>query len=672
MTNLTRRHFLKIAGTSGAGLVLGFELPAGAHRAMASTAPPASPAYPAQEGGPTYEPHAYLSIAPDGMVTIQVFRSEMGQGVQTALPMIIAEELEADWAMIQPVQALPRGVYGNQVTADSRSISLSYDVLRAVGAAARMMLIAAAAQEWGVEPESCRAENHEVIHDESGRRLGYGELAEAAAAMPVPEMDEVKLKDPADFKLIGTPMGQIDNHAMVTGTAEYCSDLRLDGMLYAVVARSPVFGGRVASYDATAAQAVEGVQHVIEIDRGIAVVADSTWNALQGRAALEITWEEGENADLSSEGLFETLAEQARAEIESLDDGTPANVVVDAAYQIPYLAHLPMEPMCCVAHFANGHLNVWAPTQHRQEALGRAVETAGLNFGEATLYTTLIGGAFGRRLVADYVIEVVQIAMQVDAPIKLFWSREDDIQHGYYHPLTYHLKYKKIDPETSAVESRQRSDRIPTCPWRSVDNFPGALVNESFIDEVAAASGFDIIQSRGWSYGDSPLMRVMERALELSGWDHPVPRGRARGIAAHSTFGVTHVAQVHEVSVTEDGKVTIHRIVCVVDCGRVINPDMVTAQIEGGIIFGLSAAFGSQVTIIDGRVVESNFHNCPILRFDETPPIEVHILPSNQPPQGVGEMGVPTTIPALLNAIYHATGKRLRRIPIRPEDLAEA
>ncbi len=669
MTNLTRRHFLKIAGTSGAGLVLGFELPT---RALASTAPPASPAYPAQEGGPTYEPNAYLSIAPDGTVTIQVFRSEMGQGVQTALPMIIAEELEANWEMIRPVQALPRGIYGNQVTSDSRSISLSYDVLRAVGAAARMMLIAAAAQQWGVDPSTCRAENHEVIHDESGRRLGYGALAEAAATMPVPAMDEVELKNPADFKLIGTPMGQIDNPGFVTGTAQFCSDIRIDGMLYAVVARCPVFGGRVASFDATAAEAVEGVRHVFEIDRGIAVVADSTWNALQGRAALDITWDEGENADLSSEGLFEMLGEQARAEIESMDDGTPANVVVDAAYQIPYLAHLPMEPMCCVAHFSNGHLNVWAPTQHRQEALGRAVEASGLDFGEVTLYTTLIGGAFGRRLVADYVVEAVQIALQVDAPITLFWSRADDIRHGYYHPLTYHLKYKKIDPETSAVDSRQRSDRIPTCPWRSVDNFPNALVNETFIDDVAAASGFDIIESRGWSYGDSPRITVMERALELSGWEHPLPSGRARGIAVHSTFGVTHVAQVHEISVAEDGKITIHRIVCVVDCGRVINPDMVKAQIEGGIIFALSAAFGSQVTIENGRVVESNFHDCPILRFDEVPPIEVHIMPSSAPPQGVGEMGVPTTIPALLNAIYNATGKRLRRIPIRPEDLVGA
>jgi isoquinoline 1-oxidoreductase beta subunit len=669
MTPVSRRTFLKVAGGAGTGLVLGFELPA-KQRARAGAVPPPAPGYPAQDGTPTYEPNAYLEIAPDGTVTVQIFRSEMGQGVETAFLMIVADELEANWDMMVPVQARPASVYGNQVTADSRSISLSWDVLRAVSAAARTMLVEAAAQQWGVDATECRAENHSVVHDGSGQSLGYGELADAAAALPVPGMDEVTLKDPADFKFIGQPMGQLDNPDFVTGAAQFCSDIRLDGMLYATIARCPVFGGTVASYDDSAALAVEGVRQVHQVGNyGVAVVAESTWAAIQGRAALDVTWNEGDNATFNSEDVFEELAQRAHDEIMAMDDGADANIILDAGYQIPYLAHAPMEPMCCVAHYTGDALDIWAPTQHRQDVLGRAAETSGLGHERITVHVPLLGGAFGRRLESDFAIDAVLVSMAANAPIKLFWSREDDIQHDYYHPLTYQLKYKKLDPESSSLDSRQRVDNIPTGPWRSVDNVPEALVNECFVDEVAHAAGYDLIESRRWSYGDSPRGAVMERAVELSGWNDPLPDGHARGIAVHSTFGVTHVAQVHEISVADDGTLTIHRIVCVVDCGRVINPDMAEAQIEGGIVFALSAALGSEITIENGRAVQSNFHDYPILRFDEIPPIEITFVESEEPPQGVGEMGVPTTMPALLNAIYNLTGKRIRRIPIRAEDL---
>ncbi|WP_119072126.1 xanthine dehydrogenase family protein molybdopterin-binding subunit [Aggregatilinea lenta] len=669
MTPVSRRNFLKIAGGAGTGLVLGFELPA-KPRARAGFVPPPMPGYPAQEGGPTYEPNAYLEIAPDGTVTVQIFRSEMGQGVETAFLMIVADELEADWAKLAPVQARPASVYGNQVTADSRSISLSWDVLRAVAAAARMMLIEAAAQQWGVDAAECRAETHTVVHEASGQSLGYGELAEAAAALPVPGMDAVTLKDPADFKFIGQRMGQFDNPDFVTGAAHYCSDIRLDGMLYATIARCPVFRGTVARYDDSAALAVEGVQQVAQVGNyGVAVIADSTWAALKGREALEVTWDEGENATFNSEDVFAALAERAHAEVQEMDDGTPANVIIDAGYMVPYLAHASMEPMCCVAHYTGDALELWAPTQHRQDVLGRAAETSGLGHDRITVHVPLLGGGFGRRVESDFAVEAILVSMAANAPIKLFWSREDDIQHDYYHPLTYHLKYKKLDPESGSLDSRQRVDNIPTGPWRSVDNFPDALVNECFQDEVAHGAGYDLIENRRWGYGDTPRGAVMERAVELSGWNDPAPDGHARGIAVHSTFGVTHVAQVHEVSVADDGTLTIHRIVCVVDCGRVINPDMAEAQIEGGIVFALSAALGSEITIENGRAVQSNFHNYPIVRFDEMPPIEITFMESDEPPQGLGEMGVPTTVPALLNAIYNLTGKRIRRIPIRAEDL---
>lgn len=666
MTPLTRRGFLKIAG--GAGLVLGFNLPA-KQRAGAAFVPPPEPGYPAQDGAPTYEPDAYLQIAPDGTVTVQIFRSEMGQGVQTAFLMIVADELEANWSMMAPVQSRPASIYGNQVTADSRSISLSWDMLRAVAAAARTMLIGAAALRWGVEAAECHAENHTVIHDATGQSLGYGDLAEAAAALPVPGMDEVTLKDPATFKFIGQRRGQIDGPGFVTGAAEFCSDIRLDGMVYAVLARCPVFGGTVAAYEDAAALAVEGVRQVVQVGSGVAVIADSTWAALKGREALTVTWDEGDNATFNSEDAFARLAEQAHAEIQAMDDGTEAALILDAGYQIPYFAHAPMEPMCCVAHYTGDALEIWAPTQHRQDVLGRAAEVSGLGHDRITVHVPLLGGAFGRRLESDFAVEAIQVSMAANAPVKLFWSREDDLRHGYYHPLTYHLKFKKLDPESGSLESRQRTGAIPTGPWRSVDNFPDALVNECFQDEVAHAAGFDLIENRRWGYGDTPRGAVMERAVELSGWNDPPPEGRARGIAVHSTFGVTHVAQVHEISVAADGTLTIHRIVCVVDCGRVINPDMAEAQIEGGIVFALSAALGSEITVENGRVVQSNFHDYPILRFDETPPIEITFVESDAPPQGLGEMGVPTTAPALLNAIYNATGKRIRRIPIRAEDL---
>jgi isoquinoline 1-oxidoreductase beta subunit len=685
---LSRREFLKVSTIAGVSLTVAVYL-AGCDSGptpqptLEPTAQPTptAPSVPTATAEPTdtpmptemsepiglLEPNVYLTVDNAGAVTIRAFRSEMGQGIRTAIAMIVADELDADWSAVRIEQSPVDRAYGDQVTGGSASVSRHYSTLRQAGATARHMLVSAAAQIWGVEPGSCRTEKGWVIHPEGDPRLSYGELVATAIELPIPERREVNLKDPNDFNLIGTSQQLYDAPAIIHGSAVYASDVRLPGMMYAVVDRCPVFGGRVASVDDIGARAVSGVRDVFEIDSGVAVVADSTWAAIQGRAALNITWDEGSNATLSSEATRQQLASTA-PQPGSAGDGS-----MDAAYDIPYLAHATMEPMVCVADVRADHCEVWAPSQDPQAAERNITSITQLRGDAVVVHVPLLGGGFGRRHFNDFVTEAVQVSKVVGAPVKLIWTRDDDIQHDRYHPISRTYVSATLDEagypaNLPRLRSHAITFGVPTGYWRSVESFPEAFARESFLDEVAAASNLDPVELR--------LRLVPERgqavirlAAEKANWGSPLPEGQGRGIAYFATFDVTQVAQVAEISVTPEGQVRVHRVVCAVDCGTVINPDTVVAQMEGGIVFGLTAALKADITVENGRVQQSNFHDYPLLRIDEMPAIEVHIVPSDAEPSGIGEMGVPPIAPAIANAIFAATGKRVRHLPIRAEDL---
>jgi isoquinoline 1-oxidoreductase beta subunit len=679
---LSRREFLKVSAVAGVSLTIavyltGCESVPTPGPTLEPTVPPTPTApsvstatvEPTDTPEPTglLEPNVYLTVDHAGAVTIRAFRSEMGQGIRTAIAMIVAEELDADWSTVRIEQSPVDRAYGDQVTGGSVSVSRHYSTLRQAGATARHMLVAAASQIWGVEPGSCRTENGWVIHPEGDPRLSYGELVATAIELPIPGRAEVELKDPKDFKLIGTPQQLHDAPAMTHGSAVYASDVRLPGMLYAVVARCPVFGGKVAGVDDTGARAVAGVRDVFEIDSGVAVVADSTWAAIQGRAALGITWDEGSRASLSSEAIRQQLASMA-PQPGSAGDGS-----MDAAYDIPYLAHATMEPMVCVADVRTDRCEVWAPSQDPQAAKTNITSVTQLRADAIDVHVPLLGGGFGRRHFNDFVTEAVQVSKAMGTPIKLIWTRDDDIQHDRYHPISRTYVSARLDEggypaSVPRPRSHPMAVGLPTGYWRSVEFFPEAFARESFLDEIAAARGLDpvalrlrLVPERGQA--------VIRLAAEKTDWGSPLPEGWGRGIAYFATFGVTHVAQVAEVSVTPEGEVRVHRVVCAVDCGTVINPDTVVAQMEGGIVFGLTAALKADITVENGRVQQSNFHDYRLLRIDEMPAVEVYIMPSDAQPSGIGEMGVPPIAPAIANAIFAATGKRVRHLPIRAEDL---
>ena len=693
-TTISRGEFLKVSTAAGTGLALAFHLPL--WEGLAAQTPD------------SFKPNVWVSIDTTGTVVITMHRSEMGQKIWTALPMIVAEELEADWSKVQVRQGDLDPVYGGQTTGGSASIRTTYDKLRRAGATAREMLITAAAQTWDVPRDSCRAENGAVIHVPTNRKLFYGELVATAATLPLPE--EVPLKDPKDFKIIGKAMKSLNAASMVDGSAVYGYDFKLPGMLTAVVARCPVFGGRVAGYDDSGARAVPGVLHVTRISSGVAVVADDTWAALQGRKALKVTWDEGPNAGLSSEDISRTLKEAAQGSGTALrDDGDVqaaldgAAIKLEASYEVPYLDHAPMEPMNCTARVRDNECEIWAPTQSPSSAQQTGMGVTGQPAEAVKVHTLKMGGGFGRRLQWDYVQDAVEVARALDVPVKVLRTRDEDIQHGFYRPATYHKVQGGLDvnsrPEAWShrisgptggvwditngavdlpyaipnihVDYVMSDIPVPTGPWRSVGNTQNAFVNECFIDELAEAAGMDPYDFRRELLRDHPRhLGVLDLAAGKAGWGQRLPRDRHQGLAVHLSFQ-TYVAMVAEVSVDRRGGIKVYRMVCAIDCGTVINPDGVRSQVEGGIVMALTAALYGAITLKNGRVQQSNFHNYKLLTMRDTPVVETHIVPSTEPPTGVGEPPVPPTPPALVNAIYAATGKRIHKLPIDTKELRQ-
>jgi len=661
--HLSRRDFLKLAGTTSGGLVLAIYLDA---CAPATTTPEIVLATPT-DTTPTprlpfeWEPNIYLMLDNNGNLTVIAFRSEMGQGIRTALAMLAADELDVDWSAVRIVQAPADSKYGNQVTGGSLSIRYYYEGMRKAGAVARQMLMDAAAQFWGVEADGCRTEAGYVIHLDGSQKLAYGDLVEVAASLDVPT--DVKIKDESQLKIIGTDLGHWDAPDIITGKAIYGFDMRLPDMLFAVIARCPVFDGKFESYDEQATLAVPGVHQIVELPKSIAIVAENSWAAIQGRNALDVSWDEGRKADLDSDVM------RLEAANRFPEPGTAGENSIDALYEIPYQAHATMEPMNCTVSVHDGICEVWAPTQNPQEVQRQVSAATRIPLNLVTVHVPLIGGGFGRRLEADYAVEAAQVSQAIQAPVKVFWTREDDFQHDYYHEMSVHYASASLsEVRMPGIGTRNGSGVVPTGAWRSVGEFTEAYPTQCFIDELAAATQRDPLDLRLELYNNRAAA-VIKLAAERAGWGDSLPAGWGRGIAYHATFAVTHVAHVAEVSVDEDGNVRVHRVVCAVDCGKVVNPDNVAAQMEGGIVFGLTAALKAGVTIKDGRVQQSNFHDYPLLQMNEMPIVEVHIIENDNSPSGIGEMGVPPIAPAVANAVYAAIGKRVRHIPIRPEDL---
>jgi isoquinoline 1-oxidoreductase subunit beta len=693
-----RRGFLKAGAATAGGLFIGFHLPESNKLEAAAT---------------STKLNAYIHVGSDDMVTFSIAKSEMGQGPMTSLSQLLAEELDCDWKQVRTEFAPVDPAYGPlQGTFGSMSIRTSWDPLRKAGASARDMLLEAAAQKWGVAKSQLRTENGYVINSAGNARASYGSLADAAGKLPAPA--KVAPKDPKDFHLIGTSPKRLDTPAKVNGTAGFGIDARRPGMLYAVVARCPVFGGKVASFDDSKTKAVPGVKQVVQISRGVAVVADNTWSAMEGRKALQVQFDEGKNANLSSASireLFVNLAEKPGAVARNDGDANAAlsngAKKLEAVYEVPYLSHAPMEPMNCTADVRAGSAEVWVSTQIQTAAMGTTAKITGLSPDKIQIHTMYLGGGFGRRGGDDFVGEAVEISKAIGKPVKLTWSREDDMQHDLYRPASYAKFSAALDKDGWPVAWNTRVvcpsfgglrngvDRtsvegiidleyaipnfhvdyhppdvdIPTTYWRSVGFSQNCFFSESFLDELAHAAGKDPLEFRRHLLAKSPrLLGVLELAADKAGWGKPLPAGHGRGISVVNNIG-SYNAQVAEVSV-DKGKLRVHRVVCAVDCGHAVNPAGIEQQIQSGIVYGLSAAMKGAITIEKGRVVQGNFNHYDVLRIDEMPVVEVHIVPSQAAPGGIGEASTPTIIPAVANAIFAATGKRLRKLPIRPEDLA--
>ena len=710
-----RRTFLQSSAALGGGLLIACHVPF------------LGPAWGASETG--FAPNAFLRINSDGAVTIIINKSEMGQGVYTALPMLVAEELACDWRKVQ-VEAAPvapvynHTVFGVQVTGGSSSVWSEWERLSHAGAAARQMLIGAAAQRWKANPASCRAENG-VVQGPAGKKLGYGKLAADAAKLAVPK--EVALKDPATYRLVGKPIHRIDSPAKIAGSAIFGIDVHVPGMLTAVIARPPVFGATLKRLDSQKAKEIPGVRDVVTIAAGVAVVADDFWKAKLGRDLLEIAWDDGQWGQLSTPGMREQYAQLA------LTPGLPARTEGDvkaalagaakkleAEYEVPYLSHSPMEPLNCFVDLKPDSCLIRTGSQFQTVDRDAAAKEAGLPPEQVTLETTFLGGGFGRRAnpASDFVVEAVQIAKAVKQPIKVIWTRDDDIKGGYYRPMWFDRISAGLDgtgtlsawkhtivgqsimagtimeekmikngiDDTSVEGAEDIPYRIPNLLvdlhttkigvpvqwWRSVGHSHTAFVVESFLDEVAHAVGKDPYQYRRELLTAHPRhLGVLDAAAKLADWGKPLPAGHGRGIAVHASFK-SFVAEVAEVSLDAKGKIQVHRVCCAVDCGNIVNPDTIAAQMESGITFGLSAALYGEITLKNGRVEQSNFDSYPLVMLDAMPEVQVRIVKSNEKPGGVGETGVPPIAPAVANALFAATGARVRSLPITPEKIKTA
>jgi isoquinoline 1-oxidoreductase beta subunit len=707
---MNRRSFLKTSAAGTAGLLIGFYFPGEMEIVAAAT------------GAPVVL-NAWIHVGTDDLVTILIDKSEMGQSILTGLAMIAADELDCDWKKVRTEFAPAGKVYfnprfGAQGTGGSSGTPTSWDPLRKASATARTLLLEAAAQKWGVASSECSAENSTILHPATKRRLTYGSLAEAAAKLPVPQ--NPALKTPDQYRLIGQPTKRLDTPQKVNGSAQYGIDVRLPGMLYAVVARCPVFAGKVASFDAVKAKAIPGVKDVIQISSGVAVIADNTWTAMQGRRALDVQWDEGPNAKLTSAAISKQLADAAaqpgpvaRKEGDVNAGLASAATKVEIDYEVPFLAHATMEPQNCTAHVRTDRCDVWAPTQAQTSSQATAARITGLGTDSVFIHTTFLGGGFGRRFEADFIGEAVEVSKAMNAPVKVTWSREDDMQHDYYRmvsharctagldadgwpvvwssrvsspsllarfgPLKDNFDHRSVESLDSVpyaipnilVDYQLVNTSVPIGFWRSVGASQNGFFLESFIDEIATAGKKDPYELRRRLLSKSPRhLAVLETAAQNAGWGKPLPAGRFRGIALVSSYD-GYVAQVIEISVNrQERTLKVHRVVCALDCGRIVNPSSIDAQARSSIVYGLTAALYSAITIDRGRVQQNNFNDYKMLRCDEMPDVEVHIIPSELPPTGAGEFVVPPVAPALCNAIFAATGRRVRRLPVRPEDLA--
>jgi isoquinoline 1-oxidoreductase subunit beta len=718
--SLSRRTFLKVSAAAGGGLLLSFIFPRtilSRETAGATTAE-------------VFAPNAFIRIGRDGWVTLIMPYVEMGQGTYTSIPMLIAEELEVDLTQVTLEAAPPNerhyanSIFQIQATGGSTSVRAAWEPLRLAGATARMMLVSAAAQNWKVDPKACHAEKGEVIHATSGRRLKYGALVDTVAMLPIP--DRVVLKAPENFTLIGTSAKRLDTPDKVNGKAQFSIDVMIPGMKIATVTACPVFGGKLVGVDDSNAKQIKGVHQVVLLDNAVAVIADHMWAAKQGLAALDIQWDEGPNATLSSAEIIRQLETALlKPGVIARKDGDVAKAMagaamrIEALYQMPFLAHATMEPLSCTVHVRKNGCDVWVGSQVLARAQATVAEVTGLPLEKILVHNQLLGGGFGRRLEVDFITQAVQIAKQVDGPVKVVWTREEDIQHDIYRPYycdrmvagldksgmpvawshrsagssiyaRWHPPAFKdgLDPDVleGAAEPpppyafpnmlveyvRQEPPGIPTGFWRGVGPTHNVFVVESFIDELAAAAKKDPVEYRRALLGTSPRAKaVLELAAEKAGWGQPLPEGRGRGVSVQFVFG-SYVAQVAEVQVDKNGEVRVTRVVCAVDCGVVVNPDTVKAQMEGGIMFGLAAALFSEITVKNGRVEQSNFNDYRMLRMNEAPAIEVYLVKSGEAPGGIGEPGTSALAPALTNAIFAATGTRIRKLPVNRVELRSA
>ncbi len=707
----SRRDFLKLTATTaiGGGLLLGFGLSARSQVRDAVT------------GGARFAPNAFLRIDRAGKVTFVMPHIEMGQGTHTSLPMLIAEELEVDVDKVAIEHSPPddklyvNPLVGFQLTGASTAIRGMYVPLRQAGATARVMLVTAAAQRWKVDPSTCRAQNGAVVHAPSGRKLGYGQLVDAAAKLPVPE--KVALKEPAEFRLIGTPHRRLDAAGKVNGSAKFGIDTRLKGMKFAVVAASPTFGGKLVSVDEAKAKAVRGVSQVVRLDDAVAIVATHTWAAKQGLAAAAPQWDPGPNAKLSTADIVARLASAsekpgavARREGNAAKAIASAPRQVHAVYEQPFLAHATMELMNCTVHVTKEGCDIWVGTQIPGITQAVVMKLTGLKREQVRIHNHLLGGGFGRRLEFDGTVRAVQIAQQVRGPVQVLWTREEDIQHDMYRPYYYDRMSAGVDAQGKPIAwwhritgssiiaryspawikdgvdpdavdgsadqpygfgaihvdwvQQEPPPGIQTSWWRGVGVTRGTFAVESFIDELAADAKRDPLGYRIALLDKKPRAKnVLQIAAERSGWGKPLPAGQGRGIALCIGFG-SFIAQVVQVSVDKEGAVTPTRIWCVVDCGIQVNPDTIRAQMESGIVFGLSAALFGEITIKDGRVEQTNFGDYRVLRINEVPRIDVTLVKSLEAPGGIGEPGTSCVMPALTNAIFAATGKRIRKLPV--------